>query len=300
MTSQLFASDIYIQIDSTHFRIPRDLFSTPGNTPNYFSLGFGAFFASPREVFPGLDRTGLLRPPAIEAPRLAHRSASVFTDILHLARGYPVAIRGPEHREQIVRDCRYFNLRGLEQLVVACDVGWNPVRRRGEITVGLEDVALRGVGVDQSSAYVTYARPFTDDERNDLIVQVAGDCAVMDRDGGVEFLGEAREPMARLIKAVAKTVAKTEMETRVVVTGDTDVVVNGRTLDGQTNGRPDAIPDEHPRKRPRLDADLEEQKWYVQTGQWLLQVSETVDLVAVKLDVYTSMKERTRKRVFLV
>lgn len=259
-------------------------------------------------MFPGLDRTGLLRPPAIEAPRLANRSAAVFADILHLARGYPLAIRNREHRAQIVRDCRYFNLRGLEQLVIACDVGWNPLRRRGEIIIGLEDIALRGVAVSDSGSghgygYVTYARPFTDDERNDLIVQVGDDGAVMDRQGRIEFLGSARESMARLIKTVTKG-----LETRVVVTGDTDVVVDGQVT-------PNAMP-EHSRKRSRLDAELDagadadadaglnaslDSKWYVQTGQWLLRVSQsqTVELVAVKLDVYTSSRERTRKRVFL-
>lgn len=231
----------------------------------------------------------------------------MFADILHLARGYPLAIRDREHRAQIVRDCRYFNLRGLEQKVVACDVGWNPVRRRGEITIGVEDVVLRGVAVADANsdaaataagaAYVTYARPFTKDDRNDLIVQ-AEEC-VMDRQGGIEFLGSTKEAMAKLFKAVGPG-----LEVGVVITGETDVVVNG---EGQAF--PSLVPD-NPRKRPRLEAEAEADsspdtspdagtKWFVETGQWLLRISQKIELVAVKLDVYTSTRERTRKRVFL-
>ncbi|EEH39531.2 hypothetical protein PAAG_08801 [Paracoccidioides lutzii Pb01] len=68
LISQLFESEIFIQIGGRNFQIPRDVFSSPGDSPNFFSLTFEAFFATPGEVLPGLDRQGLLRPPAIMPP----------------------------------------------------------------------------------------------------------------------------------------------------------------------------------------------------------------------------------------
>lgn len=217
-----------------------------------------------------------------------------------------------------MRDCRYFNLKGLEQRVIACDVGWNPLRRRGEITIGVEDVVVRGVGVDPATGVVTYARPFTDDDRNDLIVQVK-ECVVDRHTGGVEFLGSTREVMTKLLKTVNVQSAGAGSQTpvRAVLTGDTDVVVNG-----QVTSMPEIVPEtvpeavsDNPRKRPRVDetedgndadrgtdggAGAGASTWIVETGQWLLRISQTqTELVAVKLDVYTSTRERTRKRVFL-
>lgn len=338
LTSQLFATDIYIQIDNTDFRFPRDIFSTPGNTPNYFSLGFGAFFASPTEVFPGLDRTGLLRPPAIEPPRLPHRSAAVFADLLQLARGYQVAIRGADHRAQLVRDCRYFNLKGLEQQIIACDVRRNPVRGRGEIVIGAGDIVARGTGIGLVSAEsdehtqvqqacATYMRPYTDDGPNDLIVQIADDKAVIDlADGRITFLGSAEWSMGTLLatvlnKAIASGRFDNDRDTqpenrpRVRMHDETDLRLNGQQIDNAISTfvasqkpRPADGDEQRASKRPRLDPSAKDTavgKWYVRTGQWLVHISKPgqdveVALVAVKLDVYTSARERTRTRPFLV
>ncbi|KAL8931521.1 MAG: hypothetical protein Q9211_006899, partial [Gyalolechia sp. 1 TL-2023] len=47
LQSQLFESEILVEVGNEHFRIPRDIFSSPGDTPNYFTLGFTVFFSSP-------------------------------------------------------------------------------------------------------------------------------------------------------------------------------------------------------------------------------------------------------------
>ena len=61
LTKQLFSTDIFVNIGGKPFQIQRDLFSAPGDSPNYFSLGFAHFFSTPSEAFPGLDRDALLR-----------------------------------------------------------------------------------------------------------------------------------------------------------------------------------------------------------------------------------------------
>jgi hypothetical protein len=114
LISQLYEESIFISIGHREFQIPREILTDPGNSPNYFSLGFTFFFARPNEdLFPGLDREGLIRPPSILPPSVPHRSAEVFDDLLRLLRGYPVDVRDETHRQALLRDARYFHFKGL-------------------------------------------------------------------------------------------------------------------------------------------------------------------------------------------
>ena len=152
LIDQLFESEIFIQIGERHFQIPKDIFSEPGNSPNFFSLGFAVFFSTPGEVFPGLDRRGLLRPPSITPPYVPNRSADIFAELLHLLRGYPLNIRNENHRQELLRDCRYFHLRGLEQKIIAHDITYNLRRSKHEIAIRLEDVKPSGVAFRPSDS----------------------------------------------------------------------------------------------------------------------------------------------------
>ncbi|KAK0912480.1 hypothetical protein LTR02_002864 [Friedmanniomyces endolithicus] len=145
LTAQLFASPIYIRIGDVEFQIPRDLFSNPGDSPNYFSLGFAIFFTTPTEVFPGLNQRTLLRPPSILPPSVPNRSAKTFADLLHLLKGYPVEIRSEDHRTELLRDVRYFHLKGLEQRLIPHTISYNLARKQSEILVRLEDIRQSGV-----------------------------------------------------------------------------------------------------------------------------------------------------------
>lgn len=145
LTKQLFQTDIFIRIGGTPFQIPRDLFSSPGDSPNYFSLGFAQFFSTPSEVFPGLDRNALLRPPSISPPIVPNRSGETFSELVKLLQGYNVEIRNEEHRSQLLRDARYFHLKGLEQRLIPCDISYNLKRNQSEILIRLEDIRQSGV-----------------------------------------------------------------------------------------------------------------------------------------------------------
>lgn len=198
LTAQLFASTIYIRIGDEEFQIPRDLFSNPGDSPNYFSLGFSVFFTTPTEVFPGLSQRTLLRPPSILPPSVPNRSARTFADLLHILKGYPVEVRNEEHRQELLRDARYFHLKGLEQRLIPHSITYNLVRKRTEILVRLEDIRQSGIsfvadnatststseGVSPASSaisappntpgWVYYQRPYVDSETNSLIVEIDG------------------------------------------------------------------------------------------------------------------------------
>ncbi|KAK0798620.1 hypothetical protein LTR91_017859 [Friedmanniomyces endolithicus] len=193
LTAQLFASPIYVRIGDVEFQIPRDLFSNPGDSPNYFSLGFAIFFTTPTEVFPGLNQRTLLRPPSILPPSVPNRSAKTFADLLHLLKGYPVELRSEEHRTELLRDVRYFHLKGLEQRLIPHTISYNLARKQSEILVRLEDIRQSGVSFvsdgaasspasvspgDSSAStpigpgWVFYQRPYVDSEAASLIVEI--------------------------------------------------------------------------------------------------------------------------------
>lgn len=201
LTQQLFSSTIYIRIGDSEFQIPRDLFSNPGDSPNYFSLGFAVFFTSPQDVFPGLSQRTLLRPPSLLPPSVPTRSAKTFADLLHVLKGYPLKILNEEHRAELLRDARYFHLKGLEQRLIPHQISYNLARQRTEIVIRLEDIRQSGVSFVADSAdsnssstvpspassstvsvtgpgWVYYQRPYVDAEPSALIAEITGDESV--------------------------------------------------------------------------------------------------------------------------
>jgi hypothetical protein len=196
LTAQLFSSTIYIRIGDEEFQIPRDLFSNPGDSPNYFSLGFSIFFTTPTEVFPGLSQRTLLRPPSILPPCIPNRSAKTFADLLHILKGYPVEVKSEDHRAEMLRDARYFHLKGLEQRLIPHSISYNLARKRTEIIIRLEDIRQSGIsfvadgaagqttedaspasstsGTPNGPGWIYYQRPYVDSEAYTLIVEVAG------------------------------------------------------------------------------------------------------------------------------
>lgn len=215
LISQLFDSEIFIQIGDRHFQIPRDIFSHPGDSPNFFSLGFAVFFSTPGEAFPGLNRKGLLRPPTIVPPSVPNRSADVFAQLLHLLRGYPIHIRDEEHRQELLRDCRYFHLRGLEQKLIACEISYNYQRQRSEILIRIEDIKPSGISLITDRAqpsgtayggFVHYTRPFLDETRYELVLEIGGEATIIDLQSmNAKFYGTTKARISSLTQVLAST-----------------------------------------------------------------------------------------------
>ncbi|KAK8094642.1 hypothetical protein PG997_001327 [Apiospora hydei] len=188
LMSQLYEESIFISIGHREFQIPRDLFGGPGNTPNYFSLGFAA------SVYP---------PPAVP-----NRSADIFAELLHLLRGYPIEIRSDEHRQSLLRDCRYFNFKGLEQKLIPHSISYNQARRRSEIVIRLEDVLKSGISVTTDpqhiSGWVNYARPFVDERPYEMILEVGGENSKVNiHIMRAEFFGQMKMRLAKLLEVIA-------------------------------------------------------------------------------------------------
>ncbi|KAI4248785.1 MAG: hypothetical protein L6R40_000796, partial [Gallowayella cf. fulva] len=187
LQAQLFDSEIFVEVGNEHFRIPRDIFSAPGDTPNYFTLGFTVFFSSPGDAFPGLNPHGLLRPPAIHPPRIPNRSALIFSDILHMLRGYVLTIKDEDHRNQLLKDARYYNLRGLEQKLIPHEITYSLENRVSEIVIRLQDIKPSQISAVYDkhpsssqpgptkgrAGYVHYARPFISEPHHALILEIS-------------------------------------------------------------------------------------------------------------------------------
>ena len=229
---QLLYSEIHINIGDTQFQISRDVFSAPGDSPNYFTLGFGAFFSSPTDTFPGLDKQGLLRPPSIHPPSLPNRSAEVFKELLHYLKGYPIDIRTETHRVTLLKEARYFHFKGLEQRLLPHEISYNTSRHSKEILLRLEDIRQSGISfvsdavnnnlVDESSAFagrtakdlnlagnnllagtVRYSRPYVDDESYELVLEASDETTTLDlEEMRVAFSGQTKARVTSLLQVI--------------------------------------------------------------------------------------------------
>ncbi|GIZ46481.1 hypothetical protein CKM354_000960700 [Cercospora kikuchii] len=234
LTAQLFASTIYVRVGEQEFRIPKDLFSNPGDSPNYFSLGFSSFFSSPSDRLPGLSQQSLIRPPSLLPPSVPMRSARVFSDLLHLLQGYDLHIRDEEHRAELLRDARYYHLKGLEQRLIPHRIAFNLRRQKSEVLLRLQDVHKNGVsvvpdcvagGTAAIPGWVFYQRPYVDTEAHILIVEVSGEEGMTvelesaasstpnARMARVTFHNETTTTFARLLCAVAEKVNLPHIQT---------------------------------------------------------------------------------------
>lgn len=335
-----------MSIGHREFQIPRDLFNAPGNSPNYFSLGFAMFFSSPRNLFPGLDREGLLRPPSILPPSVPGKSAETFAELLHLLRGYPVDIRDEAHRASLLKDCRYFNFKGLEQRLIPHSITFNQSRLRDEITLRLEDILKSGVSVateptmsDPLAGWVSYARPYVDDNAAELVLEVGGEATrLQPGHRHVQFLRDARLRVSRLLEVVAAKLdvqpfrpplpllpaepaqgsgSPTDDLIPALVGPEASVVLDGKPW---TPG--DEVDDEEDddmatddsllpgRKRRRIESQGGAgggDDWVIKTGQWRLRIQSSGNarspvecvFVAVKLDAISSERARNSARGFL-
>ena len=209
---QLFDSEIFVEIGNENFRIPRDLFSSPGDNPNYFTLGFTIFFSSPGDTFPGLNPRGLLRPPAIHPPSIPGRSPQVFREILHFLRGYSLPIRDNEHRAELLKDARYYNLRSLEQKLILHDISYNMDRGISEICIRIQDLKPSGVSYvgDDSSAqpslggWVNYARPYVDETTYELVLEIDDESTRIDlRSMRADLHGTTKARVTSLFQIIA-------------------------------------------------------------------------------------------------
>lgn len=213
LISQLFEAEICVSIGGQQFQIPRDTFTGPGNSSNFFSLGFAGFLGSRDDAFPGLESCGLLRPPAVPPQIVPNRSPRVFADLMDLARGYPLAIRDADHRAALISDCKYYGLKGLMHKIFVHEISFNAERNVMEIVMRLEDLHKSGVSflgdaspsdASPSGGWVNYARPFVDETSYEIIVEIRESETKIDwRSMRAVFYGVTKARISSLFQVVA-------------------------------------------------------------------------------------------------
>lgn len=168
---------------------------------------------------------------------MPNRSADIFADLLRFLQGYPVSVRDEAHRADLLRDARYFHLKGLEQRLLPCETSYNLARERSEVLIRLEDIRQSGLSfvpddspnlstdpsVKSSTAsstpssaapilappyrgWIHYARPFVDDSAYFLVMEISGSTESTKLDlqsMRASFSGHTKARIASLFQVVA-------------------------------------------------------------------------------------------------
>ncbi len=125
----------------------------------------------------------MLRPPSIIPPSVPNKSGEIFGELMKMLQGYDVEIKNETHRASLLRDARYFHLKGLEQRLVPCQKSYNLRKGQNEVLIMLEDIRQSGISfaldstdsgseLPMASGYVSYARPYTDDATSNSVLIV--------------------------------------------------------------------------------------------------------------------------------
>ncbi|KAK9239588.1 hypothetical protein V1525DRAFT_397850 [Lipomyces kononenkoae] len=330
----LFNSEIFVRIGGDEFTLSRELFTQPGDTPNFFSLGFSTFFSSPQEIFPGTR--GLIRPPAVAPPFVPTHSNFLFGQLLQALKGTPIKFESTEHRDALLRECRYYHFRGLEQRLIPFAISKNLLTGREEISIRLKDLKWQGASIESNPhatrRRIEYKRPFVDNEARELIVQVERDeftLRAYDVMAGEESMkskcrwcvevtdgSTACEKLRTLFQKLPAVSDETDdyglLRLRVDLR-DAAITVNGVDVDGQesSDGFVEIVADDNSwRKRKRVEGSEPAQistdapfptKLSVQSGQLKMYVmKERLVLHALCLDAISTLKEVNRRRAYLV
>ena len=195
--------------------------------------------------------------------------------------------------------------------------------RQSGITVGFYVVKQeeRGSGARAMphTGDIFYSRPFVDKRPYTLVLEIRDECVKINLSHmHAYFSGEAKKRITKLVELISDKARNATPSRSVGILGegvvvdlkDASVVKDGKDWEGAVPA--DEIGDADPlgslakkRKYAQYEAEFGSNEiWNVRRGQWKLQVrpdkrlngniSYTTVLVAVKLEVYTEEKERSR------
>jgi hypothetical protein len=246
-----------------------------------------------------------------------------------MLKGYEIEIRSDEHRQNLLRDARYFNFRGLEQRLIRHRISFNSRKEVEEIEIRLEDVRQSGISfvADKDAAEgekrgnvrgeVYYARPYVDNEPRAVIVEIGdkdGVEVLLDvggRIGGVGFERQTAARMRRLAGIINEKMglaalasrgdkaggdeASTTFGLRCEIGSEADVVIDGEKWKMICEDDEAAMDVEKDEKRERV--------WMVKKSQWRVKAGsldpKKIYLEAVKLEGYSCERTRVEGRSFL-
>lgn len=175
---KFLSEDIFATIGSRSFKISKSLFVNTGNYPNFFTVNFDTLISDDSNI---VEEKNILRPPPQRPTSVPNRSPALFSDLLELLRGNHLIIKNDEHRQLLMRECKYFRFLELEQRIVKHRIINNPFApTKQEIILNLLDLNRRGISNISppdmlQEVAIQYVRPFMPKEpRRSLVFQL--DC----------------------------------------------------------------------------------------------------------------------------
>lgn len=176
LKSRIISEGLIINIGGKIFNLPKEIMSSKGNYPNFFSVIYNSMLLDPyakNKLF--------IRPPPI-TPYVCNRSSVIFEDILYALYGNTVEIKSEEHRKNLINECKYYQFFGLEQKFINCKILENPFSSNEEILINYEDIKKDGllndtldsmIGQNNAFTVVKYSRPYVDTGvYRDLVLQI--------------------------------------------------------------------------------------------------------------------------------
>ncbi|KAA8917110.1 hypothetical protein TRICI_000782 [Trichomonascus ciferrii] len=296
LMKQLSESEVFIRIGERQFRVPRDIFSHPGDHPNFFTHGFQAFFGHGSE---NEFTRNLLRPPPIAPPTVTNRSGDLFEQLLNLLRGQHVEVSSEEHRRALLRECKYYRFKGLEQRLIPYQVVWTALEgsdheaMHEEAIINLIDIRVKEITKGEVQNHVYYKRPYIDEPLRRLVIQI--------KDTTVRLI---REPVIQKIFTVPPDTLVAKLEN--VMKRVSEVFNLPYSLQTKLDNA-HLIVDSHDIDPLNFDDFLNAHgkrtrspELYLSSSQWRIVIIEgTVQLELLKGVGYSSAKSRNKCREFM-
>lgn len=163
-------ADFLIRVGGELFRLPQDLFRGPGDMPNFITVQFYSLLEAPHDLE---FRKSLVRPVPAAPMKVADHSPQLFRDLITAMSTSHVEVDSECHRQQLIKEAKFYRFRGLEQKLVATRIQFNSFRSVEEIIIPVQYVAASGlvIACPQGRQSLHYKRPYIDNVQRELIIQ---------------------------------------------------------------------------------------------------------------------------------
>lgn len=205
----LSTSEILLRIGCVRFRLTRAIFQSPGNTPNFFTLGFAMFFGTRHDEH---FHERLIRPLPLWPAEVPGRSPELFQHLVDLFQGNEsIDHMSRSLKASLINECRFYRFRGLEQKLISHSISIN--QERGgleEITLLLLDLRTTGLSIADTplgQKAIFYQRPYVDDKSRDLVFQIEDEESYISSGDMISWtgsiVGKAGDKLMSLLKSSA-------------------------------------------------------------------------------------------------
>lgn len=201
----LNSDHIFCTIGSQSFKIDKELLTKSGNYPNYFLINYDSQLTDNLAI---IEAKNIIRPPPQRPPTVANRSPALFSDLLEILRGNPLVIRDDDHRNILVRECKYYLFLELEQRIIKHSIVNSVAFEGQEIIINMYDINPKGLlhtpGPVNIELPLRYSRPRINEPARVLTFQMNN---TEPFDPSIKLILNKREKIAS-VQLTGKTRAK--------------------------------------------------------------------------------------------